>query len=430
VLTLDDQLFLVVSEPARFAEEVLGTLTAGYRLDDALAGELARVTRCEVSFVSGAGLCGTSLPPQHQNAAVRFLSGAAPRLPGWGQRPSVQRLDGETYVGGIYPLYSDRTPTASGELLLLHPWKPTQSVLDEIRDALIYLGAFAFLLSLATGLVLSRRITRSLRDIAAAADEVAAGNWDRQAPVEGSVEAAMMGAAFNHMTANLRHYYEEARLQSDRRAEALEQLEESYTDTLRALSRALDTRDNETEGHSQRVTHFALCLARQLGLDRETRTTLELGALLHDIGKIGIPDAILLKPGPLTDEEMAVMRRHCELGVEIVRDIPHLQRAIEVIRWHHERYDGNGYPYGLAGERIPLPARVFAVADTLDALTSDRPYRGACSFSDALAEIQRCSGTQFDPHVVEALAAIVHDLQHWRRSGRPSTPYRAAAACV
>ncbi|HZQ08390.1 MAG TPA: GAF domain-containing protein, partial [Anaerolineae bacterium] len=189
-------------------------------------------------------------------------------------------------------------------------------------------------------------------------------------------------------------------------AAALDELETSYQATLLALSAALDARDRETEGHSQRVTKFALAIGRQLNLSADELTSLERGALLHDVGKIGVSDNILLKAGPLTPEERALMNTHPQLGYEMLKDIPFLQDALPVVLHHQEMYDGSGYPAGLRGEEIPLGARIFAVADTYDAMTSKRPYRNALSHERALAEIVRCRGTQFDPKVVDAFVSL------------------------
>jgi putative nucleotidyltransferase with HDIG domain len=419
IVELEQGLFLVVSQPARYAEEVLGALTVGFRLDDALAAELAELTRSEVSFASSGKLHASSLPAADRDRLPPLFAEPTGALRGAESQPHLVRSGGEDYVAGLYSLSLTGTGSAPGKLLLLQSWRPTQRVLDAIQSSLLYVGVIAFALSLVVGLLVSRRLTRPLREIAIAAGDVAAGDWERQAPVRGASEAAVLATAFNDMTGNLRHYYQEAKRHSDLVADALSQLEASYSGTLNALSRALDTRDDDTEGHSQRVTYYALRLGDELGLDPETRTRLELGALLHDLGKIGIPDAILRKPGPHTPEEQRIMRTHCELGVEIVRGIPHLQGALDVIHHHHERYDGHGYPLGLKGEEIPLVARIFAVVDTLDAMTSDRPYRKACPFSDAVAEIQRCAGSQFDPQVVVILAAVYQELRLWRESGAP-----------
>lgn len=182
---------------------------------------------------------------------------------------------------------------------------------------------------------------------------------------------------------------------------AMADLERSYDITLEALGDALDLKDTETEGHSRRVTAYTIALARAMRLPAQEIRTIARGAFLHDVGKMAIPDAILLKPGRLTPEEQQTMREHCTRGYHMLRKIPYLRDAAEIVYSHQEHFDGSGYPRGLRGEQIPLGARIFAVADALDAITSDRPYRRASSFASARKEIQKCNGTQFDPRVIE-----------------------------
>ncbi|MFQ5407174.1 MAG: HD domain-containing phosphohydrolase [Anaerolineales bacterium] len=190
------------------------------------------------------------------------------------------------------------------------------------------------------------------------------------------------------------------------RARLFADLSDSYDRTLDALVAALDTRDNETEGHSKRVVAFTLALAGELRVPVRDLDDIRRGALLHDIGKIGVPDAILHKPGPLTDDEWMFMRAHPELGARMLKSIRFLAEPAAMVLSHHERWDGGGYPRGLASEDIPLGARIFSVADTFDAITSDRPYRRAQSYEVALDEITRAAGTQFDPDVVAAFRSI------------------------
>lgn len=192
----------------------------------------------------------------------------------------------------------------------------------------------------------------------------------------------------------------------ERVRERTAQLSRSYQTTLEALATALDTRDSETLGHSLRVAAYTVAVARRMGVPEADLTDIYRGALLHDVGKIGIPDAILRKPGRLTPEEWNEMRRHPELGYRILEGIDFLDQAREIVLSHQERYDGKGYPRGLSGKAIPLGARIFAVVDTMDAMTSDRPYRKALSYDDARAEIRRYGGTQFDPDVVRTFLEI------------------------
>ncbi|HMF63069.1 MAG TPA: HD-GYP domain-containing protein [Edaphobacter sp.] len=186
----------------------------------------------------------------------------------------------------------------------------------------------------------------------------------------------------------------------------MQDLESSYDTTLEAMGDALDLRDEETEGHSRRVTAYTIAIARAMGLNAEELKVIARGAFLHDIGKIATPDSNLLKPGRLDAEEMTIMREHCERGYEMVRKIPFLREAAEIVYAHQERFDGKGYPRGLHADQIPLGARIFAVADTLDAMTSDRPYRKGTTFAAAKNEIALCSGGQFDPKIVAVFLEI------------------------
>jgi putative nucleotidyltransferase with HDIG domain len=185
-----------------------------------------------------------------------------------------------------------------------------------------------------------------------------------------------------------------------------EQLRASYMATVRALANAVEARDAYTGQHAERVAAYGLELARAAGLALAEDPQTEFGFLLHDIGKVAVPDAILFKPAPLTDEERVLMERHPVIGWEILREIDFLDGAKAVVRHHHERWDGAGYPDGLKGEDIPIAARVFAVADALDALTTDRPYRPACPFGDARAIVAAGTGTQFCPVAAAALETV------------------------
>lgn len=187
---------------------------------------------------------------------------------------------------------------------------------------------------------------------------------------------------------------------------ALEEIENSYRATLKALVQALETRDFETHGHSERVVTFSLRLGYELGLDNEHLRSLEFGALLHDIGKIGVPDSILRKPAKLTEEEWKKMRLHPLHGEQILRNIPFLEGARLVVGQHHEKWDGSGYPLGLKGEEIDINARIFSVVDAFDAIVSDRVYRAGRSYEEACVEIDKCAGKQFDPRVVEAFHRV------------------------
>lgn len=193
---------------------------------------------------------------------------------------------------------------------------------------------------------------------------------------------------------------------------ALLQIESSYEGTLKALGAAIDLRDSQTAGHSQRVALYSSRIANELSVTENELRTITRGAWLHDIGKLAIPDAILLKPASLTEEEWRVMRSHVQIGYELIKNIPFLADAAEIILTHHERCDGSGYPHGLKGAEIPLGARIFGVADTVDAMTSDRPYRSALQFEVACEEIRRESGMRYDSQVARVFLSI--EIERWK----------------
>lgn len=207
-------------------------------------------------------------------------------------------------------------------------------------------------------------------------------------------------------TRELTRYAERLERANAREHQRALQLRRSYESTVRALADAVEARDAYTGKHAERVCAYGLELARACGMSPDDEPEIEFGFLLHDIGKVAISDAILHKPGSLTEPERDAMRRHPVIGDEIVSGIDFLSEARHVVRSHHERWDGRGYPDGLAGDEIPLAARIFSVADTLDALTSDRPYRAASSFRAARVVIAEGAGTQFDPDVADTFASI------------------------
>ena len=209
---------------------------------------------------------------------------------------------------------------------------------------------------------------------------------------------------------------------------ALANLEKSYDITLEALGDALDLKDAETGGHTRRVTAYTIAIAKKMGLQHEEIRVIARGAFLHDIGKMGILDKILNKPGKLTPEETEIMKEHAYLGYKIVSKIPFLAEAAEIVYAHQERYDGTGYPRGLKGDQIPLGARIFSIADTLDAMTMTRPYRPAQSFQAARTEIQKWSGRQFDPDIVAVYLEMPDNIWEGLRndiSGPDHLPFAA-----
>ena len=272
----------------------------------------------------------------------------------------------------------------------------------------------------------------AIHDISTALEAIRRGAYDYiLKPFEKDQLYLGVNRALQHrrLVAENRNYQRDLERQVEERTArltiALAQLEQSYDDTLEALGSALDLKDAETEGHCQRVTAFTISIAKAMPVPNAYLPVLARAAFLHDIGKMGIPDKVLLKPGPLSDDEKVIMRKHCQIGYDMLIRIPFLRDAAEIVLAHQEFFDGTGYPRGLRGEEIPLGARIFAIADSLDAMLSDRPYRKALPMSYAREELQRCAGTQFDPTVVRVFLSIPED--HWQELRETlGSPFRLA----
>jgi HD-GYP domain-containing protein (c-di-GMP phosphodiesterase class II) len=230
----------------------------------------------------------------------------------------------------------------------------------------------------------------------------------------------------------INHLYQAERARAAELERALERLRGSYLDMIKTLAFVVEAKDPSTRAHLQRTHDYAIALAEAVDPELAADEQLRYGFLLHDVGKVGIPEAVLNKPGPLDPDEWEVMRAHPLLGVQMVAGIKSLGSAVEVIRCHHERWDGKGYPNGLAGEAIPAGARVFSVADAFDAVTSDRAYRKALPFDRACQEIAGGAGSQFDPAVVDAFTAIVPELPglHAALHGGPVGPVDSLAHAI
>lgn len=269
---------------------------------------------------------------------------------------------------------------------------------------LLLIGLCAGLLAAGAAFWVVRRITFPLRRLSQTMSEMArTGRLQSSFPsVGGGAEVHLIEETFRGLVTSL---------EESQRAR-----ERSYVEAVGAVVTAADARDHETSGHSFRVALYAVALAKGLGMNGEQIKAIEWGALLHDVGKMVVPDEILRKVGPLTDQEWHIMKQHPTWGFDMLAEVSFLQAAaLEIIYSHHERWDGQGYPRGLAGESIPLPARIFAVVDTYDAITSDRPYRRARPHALAVAELQRVAGQQLDPVIVAAFSQLPEvDLRRLR----------------
>jgi putative nucleotidyltransferase with HDIG domain len=297
-----------------------------------------------------------------------------------------------------------------GYLAVAVPADDLSGSLNAIRLVLVALFAAIALGTILIGLALADRITRPIDHLVGSMRMVSAGDYGHRVQVESADEIGYMAATFNDMTAALQ--------------EQIRARDEAYFRNLEALARVIDARDPNTFEHSERVAAISLELAEGMGLPEADLVVLRRAGLLHDVGKIGVSDKILAKPGPLNDEEWASIRRHPVIGYDMLKDVPFLQPSLDPIRHHHERWDGDGYPDGLKGAAISQLARIVTLADAFDAMTSDRPYRKGFSFEFAARTIVNEGGRQFDPAVVEAFkvrkAAIFARLEEM---GKKPTPH-------
>jgi putative nucleotidyltransferase with HDIG domain len=263
--------------------------------------------------------------------------------------------------------------------------------------------------ALLLGISLSRHITRPILRLKNAASEISRGNLEVQVETEGTDEVAVLAKAFDEMAFSLR------------RSE--KSLVSAYDKTIEGWVKALELRDRETLGHTLRAANLTIELARLMNIEETKMETIRRGVLLHDIGKMGIPDSILLKPGPLEEWERKIIERHPTLAREMLSQIEFLHPCMDIPSHHHERWDGRGYPDGLVGTEIPITARIFAVIDVWDALTSDRPYRKAWSPEVAVEYIQKNAGKQFDPQVVEVFLQWIktRDLDRYEAKTIPAS---------
>ena len=368
--------FRVSGAPLRLDERDVGTLVLGTSLDNAYAEILAGLSRAGIVITVNNEVVARTVTEQITRDLVAHE----------GEPAETSRLNGQEYA--------IRTLLSSGPVRIYSLISIDAAASTATREALKALGSVAlggFVLAAFASLWLARTLTGPIKRVAGdIATMTAARDFGRTLEVAGtSRELDALATAFNELMGGL--LTAEAETQS------------AYLGAIRALAAALDARDPYTAGHSERVSALSVLIARQLSLSEAEVDIIRLGALLHDIGKIGVADHILRKPGALSADEFEQIRRHPGLGARILRKVPFLEPHLAIVELHHERPDGKGYPFGLLGDNIPLDARIVHVADAFDAMTSARAYRPARAASVALVELQRYSGSQFDPASVDAL---------------------------
>ncbi len=308
---------------------------------------------------------------------------------------SSERDGREVKMLGAYATARLDQDTLLGVIAIQDEHAALQSVGDMRRQTL-YISLLAATFALLIGFVFAKQLTRPVRDLAEGAHRIAGGDFSQRIQVRSRTELGELGESFNLMTDQLEHYIEDLR-------HAAEENRQLFLGTVKALAAAIDGKDPYTRGHSERVARFSLAIAERLGLPDDEIEKLRISALLHDVGKIGIDDNILKKPAALTDEEYEIMKGHPQKGYKIMSQIPAMRDFLPGMYMHHEMMNGQGYPQGLKGDEIPMQARIVSVADTFDAMTTDRPYQKGMSLEDAISRIKTFIGTRYDEPVVAAL---------------------------
>jgi putative nucleotidyltransferase with HDIG domain len=402
-VSLPAGIFRVTTVPLRLQDADLGSLQLGHALDDRYASELSSLSGARAVILSNDRLLATTLAAP---AAQALTPGTLDVLDAGG----LMTVAGEEYA--VRPLLRE----GSAAVYVLDSIDAAaRPLVRSSLEAMALIGLGAFALAGVASLWLARTISRPIDTLSLSLTEMTqTRTFDRPLPRSGtSLEVDSLTGAFNTMIASVQA------------AEA--ETTNAYLEAIRALALALDARDPYTAGHSERVSALSVAIGRQMQLNEHTLEVLRLGALLHDIGKIGVRDDVLRKPSKLTAEEYELIKAHPTVGSKILRSVRFLEPHLPMVELHHERPDGGGYPFGLKGDAIPVLARIVHVADAFDAMTSARAYRPAMPADAGLAELRRCAGTEFDPEAVAALEALLGAQSTQREQSAESTQRTQAA---
>jgi putative nucleotidyltransferase with HDIG domain len=383
VVTLPSGVFRRFSTPLALQDVEIGFLSVATALDKGYAKRMSDLSGASTLVASEGRVIATTLPPA---AAAALSEQVIQQLPG----TSTIRLAGDEYaVRQVVRTGQATVYTLDSIDGAVNP------VMSNALKAIIWLGVVVFSLAGLASLWTARSLARPIDTLSKSLSEMTESrNFDTPLLATGSsLEVDALTRSFNSMMATV--------------AAAEAETQSTYVGAIRALALALDARDPYTAGHSERVSAISVTIGRQMALDAEDIDILRLGALLHDIGKIGISDHVLRKPEALTAEEFELIKEHPVLGARMLRSVPFLTQHLPIVELHHERPDGRGYPYGLTADEIPMLARIVHVADAFDAMTSARAYRPALDSGYAIRELWRCAGTQFDAEVVQALVQAV-----------------------
>jgi putative nucleotidyltransferase with HDIG domain len=401
VIGRENDVVMVMSEPIKPRDQFLGmvaTIVTLKPITQELVDTNARSGGLEAYVVDNAGRLVTSYDPD----TVAGMDMVA--------IPIVQKfLEGRARV-----TETSSFPTQKGNqvVMMLGTYSPTQklgwgvivqrktsdayAMVTEMRRETVQWGILLVALSMLIGIVAAKTITHPIDLLTQTARSIAQRDFTQRAEISSRTEIGELAATFNQMADDIQRHIGSLK-------KASEQNRQLFIDSIEMIAAAVDAKDPYTKGHSGRVASYSVILAKELGLAEDEVDKIRVSATLHDVGKIGIEDRVLKKPGVLTNEEFDIMKRHTVMGYEIVRQVKQLNEMLPGIRWHHEALNGKGYPDGVTGDELPLMTRVIAVADTFDAITTDRPYQAGSEFPKALEILRKHAGTKYDPIVVDAM---------------------------
>lgn len=296
---------------------------------------------------------------------------------------------------------------ADYSIAMVYPEKEVLENVFALQNVTLIFGSAGLIILLFILIFVSRSVTSPISDLVKDAQKVAHGDLDHPISVESrTIEVETLKDSLNSMITNLREYIDNLNLANAGK-------ERLFVSSIKALANAIEARDAYTRGHSERVTKYSVKIAEKMGIEKDEIEKIRYAAVLHDIGKIKIREEILNKPGKLTDEEFDILKQHPTHGAKMLKPVEEFNDILPYLYHHHERYDGRGYPQGLSGSSIPLASRIMAVADTFDAMTSNRPYRKAMPVSKAIVELEKNAGTQFDPEIVKLFLDIIKNEKEW-----------------
>ncbi len=400
----DSELVMVIARPLQVPGRFLGMVAAAVTLQP-LTQELTESGRLglEAYVVDNFGRVVASNNPERNVAGMDMATvPIVQKFLGWRGRAHLTETSEFDLIqdGRIIPMLGTYSPTLDGRWgVILQKKKSDAFVLvNEMRDATIRLGLLVILISLVVAVFSAKSITRPIDHLTRTARAIAARDFSIRADVRSRTEMGELAEGFNRMAEDIQKYISDLQTAS-------EENRQLFIDSIEMLAAAVDAKDPYTKGHSSRVSQYSVILAKELGLDDDEVERVRVSATLHDVGKIGIDDRVLKKPGVLNGEEFDLMKRHTIMGFEIVRQVAQLADTLPGIRWHHESLNGTGYPDGLKGDELPLVVRIIAVADTFDAITTDRPYQAGRDFPTALEILKKHAGSRYDPIAVDALGS-------------------------